>query len=369
MRSRMLLAALVSIFSSLIALAQDSAASRTAEVRGYRATEKVNSIILGAEATPEQALTDLAKLPSSLRFDGSKPGDVVHVYAFYHRDISESDETKRARAEVRASEKVRQPLIVGQLAILRQIISALAANQGRLPAIAVERFQYVLKLKRADLKVTAEIKKQPNGLAPLTDGEAQDADWYVVFDFTNRNEAQTNAARTEANIQTGLREAWSISADVPLSTIGDVKVDDAGENIELAETPDAVYAGFNYSPIGDVLRTPENLWEAVNLKVLLKVSRRPSDSFGVGVGLRPGLFAERHPMLQILDTLSPYVAYTRTRVEEEQKNPDGTAAGTLRFKRNEFTIGLSLNLEKALEFVRGNGESDEEDQEPEEEQP
>ena len=39
------------------------------------------------------------------------------------------------------------------------------------------------------------------------------------------------------------------------------------------------------------------------------------------------------PFLQILDALSPYVAHTRTRVEEEQKDVDGN---TTKFISNEL---------------------------------
>jgi hypothetical protein len=120
---------------------------------------------------------------------------------------------------------------------------------------------------------------------------------------------------------------------------------------------------LNFAPLGDALRPPANWREAITIKALLKASRRPSDSFGIGIGLRSGYFANspvlsRYSFLQIFDTLSPYIAYTRTRVEEEQKNDAGTQK--VHFKRNDWVIGISLDLEKALEFVKGGDDGGEE---------
>lgn len=369
MRSRIGFLFLACALFSLVAAAEDKPAPRTADVRGYRAAPEVKAILEGtpetpntpatpgAEAAPESALTKLAKLPTSLRFDGSKAGDIVHIYVFYRDDKDEQDLAKKARPEVKVTEKARRPLIVNQLQTLAKIAAALQASVGPDPAVAVEIFPYKLKLRRADLTINAAIKKNPRNESITDELRDSKADWYIVIDFTNlisdEDADPTNAGTTKASVQTGPREGWFISTDVPLTSIGDVKVDDEAKNIELADTPDVFYAGFNYCPFGDVLRTPARFAEAIDLKVLLKVSRRPSDSFGVGLGLRPGLFADRHPLLQVFDTLSPYVAYTRTRVEEEQKNPDGTSAGKIRFKRNDFVVGISLNLDKALDFVKG----------------
>ena len=158
-------------------------------------------------------------------------------------------------------------------------------------------------------------------------------------------------------MSTGPREAWSFSADVPLSTLGDVKVDDAAKNTELAKTPDAFYVGLNFVPIGDVLQPPSSIGEAFQFKVLLKASRRPSDSFGVGIGLRSGYFSKHsrlknYALLQIFDTLAPYVAYTRTRDQQTKKNAAGEDE-IIRFKRNDVVIGISLDITKALDFVGG----------------
>lgn len=362
LRSLLLLLLLSTMFAAVSVLAEEDP-PQAAIVRGYRAADAI-PILERTRGGPTAAdlLNDLANVPESafvdkksLRFDGSRKGDVIRVYCFYREDGNK-------QAEVRIKEEPRQPIVVGQLKVLARLISAIAAGlpEAGLPPVVMEKFDYTTTLKRATLSVSAEIKDNPQGQVG-GGGANNDVKWVVVFDFTKTDDGK-NAPKTVASVLTGPREAWSISADVPVGTIGDVNFDDKGENIELADTPDAFYAGFNYALAGDVARPPSRFLEAVTVKGLLKASRRPSDSFGIGIGLRPGLFRNAHPLLQIFDTLSPYVAYTRTRVEENQDNADGTTT-KVRFKRNDITVGISLDITKALDFVKGNGGGDGEKEE------
>jgi hypothetical protein len=337
---------LITVFTSAGLAAEET---RKADVRGYRAS--VATPILeqvGGKLTGKQALEQLGQIPSSLRFDGSTKGDTIRVYCFFYRGTDDKN-----NAQVRVREKARQPLVVEQFRTLLQVFSAVAASEAEaVDPIKVQSFPYTLTLPRANVTITAEVNQKPFSTKPENDSKAQ---WVVVFDFTDQGQEDANAPRTAETIKTGPQEQWSISADVPLSTVGDVKVDKKGENIELAKTPDAFYAGLNFTPFGDVLRDPASFREAVTFKALLKASRRPSDSFGIGIGIRPGLFANAPAIFQILDTLSPYVAYVRTRVEENQTDAAGKTT-KVRFKRNDLTIGISLDINKALDFVKGKGD-------------
>lgn len=358
MRSRFVFLTLT-FFLLAVAAAADESSPQAAAVRAYRADLKVadpdhpdktitpGDVLqqAGGLLKPREALDKLGAFPSSLRFDGSKKGDVVRIYCFYRPDGNK-------KPEIRAKEEPRQPVIVGQLKTLGRLASAIAASlAGPEEKINVDSADYVLKLKRATLTVSAEIKDNPQGLD--NQQEHPSVQWFIVFDFTTPEDG-TNAPRTEVDVLTGAREAWSISADVPLSTIGDVKLDDKGENVELSDTPDVFFAGFNFAVAGDVIRPPANFFEALTVKALLKASRRPSDSVGIGIGLRPGLFANAPSLLQVFDTLSPFVAYTRTRFDKDHQNADGTTS-KVHLKRNDVVVGISLDLEKAFDFVKGKG--------------
>ena len=356
MRCRMVLLIISLSFIPLLAMAQD--ALPAADVRGYRAdvAQDVIGKLTSQGKSPGEVLAELDQLPNSLRFDGSHKGDRVEIYCFYYEDINPQTNEEKT-AEVRTDEKKRQPLVAGQLKTLRGIAEAIAAAAAGQREIKVEHFPRDLRLERAEFKITAEIKL--NAQNPVLPTEEKAAKWFVVFDFTRLGTEPVNTGRTEATILTGPREGWSLSADVPVTTFGDVKVDDDGEDVELEKTPDAFYVGFNYTPWGDVLRKPANLKEAISVKALLNASRRPTDSFGIGVGLRAGLFSDSASPFRIFNVLSPYVAYTRTRVEETTTNDDGTTQKH-RFKRYDFSFGVSLNLDRALDFIKARGGDEEE---------
>lgn len=350
MRVRIALSILCLLSAPLPAPAQETPA---ADVRGYRADVALPVLkkLESEGKSPGAVLAELDQLPNSLRFDGSTKGDRVEIYCFYYEDIDPATNAEKT-AEVRTEEKKRQPLIAGQLRTLHGIAQTIAAAAPGPREIKVEHFSRDLTLARAELKVTGEIKL--NAEKPALPLAEKTTKWILVFDFTRLGTEAANAGRTEATVLTGSQERWSLSADVPLTTIGDVQVDDEGEDFELAKTPDAFYVGFNYAPFGDVLRGPASLKEAITIKGLLSASRQPTESFGIGIGLRPGLFADSATPFRIFDTLSPYLAYTRTRAEETKTNEDGTTE-KVRFKRFDLSFGLSLNLDKAVDFVSGRG--------------
>jgi hypothetical protein len=342
MRIRQALPILILLLTPITVTAAEEKAP-TAKVYGFPATEVI-ALLEDVDANQQEAkikaaLATIATKPSSLRFVNSQAKDLVRVYSFYRDDGK--------KPVLRFDEKQRQLLIADQFRTLIKLADSLPAAVTQ--KIVVEAADYELKLRRATLKVTASLAADGE---PATTDPARKPQWIVVVDFTNGGEPK-NAERAAADILTGPREPWSLSADVPVTSIGDVKVDDKAENIELADTPGTFYVGLNFAPFGDALRLPGGFAEALTVKALLKASRRPSDSFGIGVGLRPGLFANSS-LLQIFDTLSPYISYTRSRVEEEKENADGTTE-KIHFKRNEFSIGISLDLESALGFVKKAG--------------
>lgn len=313
--------------------------------------------------TGDDAVKQLADLTtSSLRFVGSHKGQIVRIYCFYREEAPDPATGRFRTIALKIDEKRRDPLVADQFRTLVKLVDAFGQPAGA-GEMKFERFQYKLKLERATLDITAQLTLEPKDNPIAAAGQPH---WLVIFDFTNGG-GKTNADPTTATVLTGRREPWSISADVPIASLNDVEVDDEFSNVELKETPETFYAGFNWAPFGDAIKPPETLMQALTIKALLKASRRPSDSFGLGIGLRSGFFANhpsmsKLPFVQIFDTLSPYVAYTRTRVEEEQKDADGNTT-KVHFKRNDWVVGISLDIERALDFVKKAGDGDEEKKE------
>jgi hypothetical protein len=286
-------------------------------------------------------LQQLAALDgSSLRFVGATKGDVIRIYCFYFNDTTKM-------IDLKIDEKLRQPIVFDQLQSLGKFVQSGTVNGI---ALKVDKFQYRLTLRRATVALSAELSDAP----PKPQQVLLEPKWIVVFDFTNGG--KKNAEASTATVLTGPREPWNISADVPVTRLGDVKVDDKFENIKLTKTPDSFYAGFNYAPVGDALKAPASLAEAFTFKALLKASRRPFDSFGLGIGLRSGFFSNSSmpPFLKIFDTLAPYLAYTNTRVEENKTDASGNAT-KVHFRRNDFVVGLSLDLAKTMDLIKGEG--------------
>lgn len=298
---------------------------------------------------------------SSLRLVGSKKAESVGIYCFFSKDASKT-------MLVNIDETRRDPIFFDQLQALATFYKGLPgtkppapptapAEAAVEPTILVEVFEYALTFDRATVAISAELSDEgAGGLPSKTPGGPGwvAPKWIIVFDFTNGG-GSTNADATDASALTGAREPWSISADVPLRSIGDVKFSDNFDSAELKNTtPDTFYAGFNYAPTGDALQSPFTYADAINFKGLIKASRRPLDSFGLGIGLRSGLFSSHPnlpPFLKIFDMISPYVAYTRTRGEQQKTDTAGNTT-TVRFKRYDWVVGLSFDISKAADFVK-----------------
>jgi hypothetical protein len=357
MRYRLMLIALLFLIVLPIAGQTEKAA-----IRGFEAADVkpiLDRLTANPPATAASVLADLANEKSLTRFVNGTKGDVVWIYCFYRIESGPVDKI----AIVKIAEEPRRTLFAEQFGDVVKLFQAAGAIAGN---VEVVRYQYRLKHERAKLSIAASIGPEDD-----SDGEppTREPQWIVVVDFTNGGASATNLGGHTEDFLTGPREAWSFSADVPLTSFDDVEVDEEFENIDLAETPADFYVGLNYAPFGDALLPPRRLRDAFTLKALLKASSKPSDSLGVGIGLRSGYFSasptlRKITFLQILDTLSPYVAYTRTKVEEDQKDEAGNVTGTLKFKRNDWTFGISLNLDRALQFVQGDaGGEDQEDEE------
>jgi hypothetical protein len=138
----------------------------------------------------------------------------------------------------------------------------------------------------------------------------------------------------------GPTEHFFISADIPVTKTSEIKYDDAGHAIGTKSAPTTVYAGVNFM-LGDVIAANRARWtDGLMVKAMAKLSERPADSYGVGVGYR--FPAQVKVYGYDLNNLSVFVAYLRTRTVEND----------VKIFSNGLRGGISLNLDRALEWVK-----------------
>jgi hypothetical protein len=153
------------------------------------------------------------------------------------------------------------------------------------------------------------------------------------------------SAAPRADLLTGPKEHWFLSAAVPLTKASALTLDPKTDQLVLDDEPSAFYVGVNFLG-GDLSDDRRTVLENLVFSVLVKASRRPLDSLGVGVGLR-GQYLSRFGLN--LDVLTPFVGWTFTKEAVEE-------AGIVRERgpRNaEFRFGVALNLDQALKWVGG----------------
>ena len=145
------------------------------------------------------------------------------------------------------------------------------------------------------------------------------------------------AEASSVSLLSGPDEHWYMSADVMITDDLRVSRDDGG-GLVISETPPVFYVAANYL-VGDLLSNRRPWWGNIFFKVFAKGSKHPQDSVGLGVGLRgPTL-----PLLNVeLELLSPYLAWTWTRVDDG----DGVSR-----RQPALRFGLSVNLDRALKWV------------------
>jgi hypothetical protein len=98
--------------------------------------------------------------------------------------------------------------------------------------------------------------------------------------------------------------------------------------------------GVNYL-LGDIFESKRwvrpYFWKNFYFKGLLKFSKHPRDSMGIGFGYRFPTFTT--PVLELLNSLSIYTAWLWTEETED--------AGAKGSRKRQWVFGLSFNLDAA----------------------
>ena len=150
-------------------------------------------------------------------------------------------------------------------------------------------------------------------------------------------------AAPKADLLTGPKEHWFLSAAVPLTKATALKLDAKTDQLVLDDEPSAFYVGVNFLA-GDLSDDRRTVLENLVFSILVKASRRPLDSLGVSVGLR-GQYLNRLGLN--LDVLTPFVGWTFTK-EAVQEGEIVRERGP---RNAELRFGVALNLDQALKWV------------------
>ena len=136
----------------------------------------------------------------------------------------------------------------------------------------------------------------------------------------------------ETTLVTGPAEHLSLTTSLPLSKANELQFNDQG--VALRSNPKRFYVGADYS-FHDILSAPK--WGDFSLKVMVLASKKPSDSYGAGIGYR--LPAKKIETFD-LSTFSIFGAYFWTKDTDKH------------VRTHKPRIGISMDIKKALDFLK-----------------
>lgn len=232
----------------------------------------------------------------------SKKKDNLDVYVFH----------TGKKAEIKIEEKKRKTKIAQDVSVLTKLVITYL-TKGEAAGIALTEKRFRLEKQNGTLLVSACL---------------------------NRDEKNLDQKEEKMEIITGPTEHWFLSADLIMLKMSKVKfVGDQGD-IEPKETPKIFYLGVNWM-IGDILKERQNLLKNFFIKGMVKFSKKPLDSYGIGIGYR-------FPKVKVLgvdiSSFSVFTALLWTKEQTEDKTKELT--------KRQFQFGLSFNLDKALGWIK-----------------
>ncbi|HYM61837.1 MAG TPA: hypothetical protein VEZ11_13200, partial [Thermoanaerobaculia bacterium] len=123
-----------------------------------------------------------------------------------------------------------------------------------------------------------------------------------------------------------------------------LKYDQTNKTFTTKDTPTTYYVGFDYG-LGDVVTTDQQkAWEAIVLKLLVKISKNPLDSYGAAIGYRSPNFSILGMTLQ---SFTPFVGYFRTKVNDKDQSGNPIVR-----RKSGVRAGISLNIDRAVDWVK-----------------
>ena len=158
--------------------------------------------------------------------------------------------------------------------------------------------------------------------------------------------------KAELKLVTGPPENFFMTADCPVDSLKLLKYNKDDGSVALKKAPETYYLGLDYT-FSDLASDADNFApKNIVLKAMVKLSKRPQDSVGIGVGYRLPAFTLGGLNFK---GISPFVGYFRTL--EDRKRSDGSV-DKLGGHSTDVRAGVSLDLSPALGWIGSAAASD-----------
>jgi hypothetical protein len=149
------------------------------------------------------------------------------------------------------------------------------------------------------------------------------------------------------NVITGSNEHFFISGDVIVDGAKQLKYDSDTKSITEKDKPNQIYLGINYM-LGDLYSPADALSkDRIIIKGLLSPSKKPFDSFGIGLGYRfaEGIF---DPENKANSGFVVFVGSFWTKSDQL----DGQTVSTDSTRKQSWRVGIGYSLGAALDWLK-----------------
>jgi hypothetical protein len=219
--------------------------------------------------------------------------------------------TREQTVTIALSETKRDLKIVADAKVVGALAGGLRTESARTPGVELAIALHILSLTRANVEVS------------VADASAPDK---PLGTFT---------------VATGPSEHFSLSANLPINSVKQVKYDSDTKTVATREAPKEFLVGLDWTP-GDVLRDPVayKSLERLVIKGLVRFSKEPLNTVGLGLGYRTPY-----------GTIFAGPIWIREDVKVET-TPEGAdvAARNSRYKMS-WRVGLSFDVKRAQEWL------------------
>jgi hypothetical protein len=280
-----------------------------------------NEIALLATLTKLQAATDETRIIS-------KAFDQILLILF--ADVTDEQPPVAVIKETKRLTRLAQDIQTLITTVIKQERGKGVAPTKDEPTIQVVVQTLALTERRATLDISA--RGVPTPSEPRT-----------IADDSCKNGA---CVLRHVTIATGPVELLFLSLDLPVTKTSDLVYDSASGTLQPQTTPTVVFLGFDVA-FGDILTKPRSVsWSNFVLKGFIKLSSRPSDAFGFGLGFRP-------PRMELggipLELFQVFGAYVWTK--QDGVTATGAPESSSSYK-SALRAGVSFNLDKLGDWLK-----------------
>ncbi|MBI4915870.1 MAG: hypothetical protein HY825_08480 [Acidobacteria bacterium] len=299
-----------------------------------------------------EALRGTVKPGSGTRFVSIR-GERVAVLVFYPADAPSA---MVPCVSLTFKEEARQTRIEQDLGtLLRLVLTKTEKIQVKPKPIELLGVVRTLTLTRANLTLTAaystvkEPQEESRSRTPTDLAKIADALKAIANNVakeraaSGEKDSSKDVRQASVTIVTGPKEHLSLSANIALSKVSELKYNDETKKLDLKERPSRFLLGVDYC-FCDLALADAN---GPVLKLLAEASGTPGKTIGAALGWR---LKSLKKFGFELDAFSPFAGFIRTHDDKDLGNGQVRRDGEVSWKG---IAGITFNLDKALEWAKG----------------